>query len=220
MNTTQSTQDRLAVAAANLFYTEGITASGVDAVVRHAGVSKPTLYSHYRSKAELVAAALNFQHQARRRMVETYLDQRKDQIPEERILAVFDWLEDWSGQQGNRGCAFLNAAAELVSPEDEPARQVIRQHKQWWQFLLADLARDAGAVNPVRLADELLLLMDGVNARVLVTGNPTIAASAKRVARLLLRESQALPPQDVACAPGVPSSSQGLPSENFQEPDA
>ena len=202
MNTPHNTRDRLAVAAARLFYSEGITASGVDAVVRHAGISKPTLYSHYRSKTELVAAALNFQHQARRRMVETYLDQRKDHTPEERILAVFDWLEDWSGHQGIRGCAFLNAAAELVNPEDEPARQVIRQHKQWWLSLLADLTRDAGAVNPIRLADELLLLMDGVNARVLVTGNPAIAASAKRIASLLLRESREMPPED------------------FQDPDA
>lgn len=193
MKTSSNAQDRLAVVAAHLFYTEGITACGVDKVVRQAGISKPTLYSHYRSKAELVAAALNFQHQTRRRMIEDYLNQRQGETPEQRLLAVFDWLEDWSSQQGMRGCAFLNAAAELVSPQDEPARQVIRHHKRWWQSLLAGLAQDAGAADPMRLADELLLLMDGVNARVLVTGNVGSAASAKRVARLLLQESQSLP---------------------------
>lgn len=103
---------------------------------------------------------------------------------------------------------FINAAAELVGPQDEPARQVIRQHKQWWQSLLAGLARDAGAADPMRLADELLLLMDGVNARVLVTGHVGSTASARRVARLLLQESQS-----------VPSPSPGLRADDWGDPD-
>ncbi len=193
----------MAVAAAQLFYAEGITASGVDAIASHAGVSKPTLYSHYRSKSDLVAAALDSQHHVRRQGIEAYLDQRTDKSPEDRLLSVFDWLEDWSGQQGARGCAFLNAAAELVDPHDEPARQVIRKHKQWWLSLLADLARDAGATDPARLADELLLLIDGVNARVLVTGNTRTAALARRVARLLLWESRF--PNGMISSSGDPS---------------
>ena len=192
MKPRSATRNQLTAAAAQLFYIEGITASGVYAIVRQAGVSKSTLYNHYRSKSELVAAALDFQHQARRQMVEAYLDQRANESPEDHLLAVFDWLEEWSGQQGARGCAFLNAAAELVDPQDEPARQVIQKHKAWWQSRLADLAQDAGAADPERLADELLLLIDGVNARVLVTGSARAAASARRVARLLLQESRAL----------------------------
>lgn len=190
MKNSSNTREHLAIVAAHLFYTEGITACGVDKVVRQAGISKPTLYSHYRSKAELVAAALDFQHQSRRRMLEDYLNERSQLVPEQRLLAVFDWLEEWSRQQGIRGCAFLNAAAELSGSQDESARRVVIQHKQWWQSLLADLARDAGAKDPVRLADELLLLMDGVSARVLVTGNAQSAGVARRVAHLLLQESR------------------------------
>ena len=192
MKTSSNVRERLAVAASQLFYTDGITACGVDKVIRRAKTSKPTLYSHYRSKSELVVAALNFQHQTRRQALDDYLSQRQDQGPQQRLLAVFDWLENWSSQQGIRGCAFLNAAAELVSPQDEPARQVIRQHKEWWQSLLADLAQKAGATNPGQLADELLLLIDGVNARVLVTGNARSVSSARRVALLLLHDSQTL----------------------------
>lgn len=203
MKTPLNTQGRLAVVAAHLFYTEGVTASGVDKIVHQTGISKPTLYSHYRSKAELVAAALNFQHQTRRRMIEDYLKQRQEQTPEQRLLAVFDWLEEWSSQQGVRGCAFLNAAAELVGPQYELARQVIRQHKEWWQSLWADLARDAGAEDPSRLADELLLLMDGVSARVLVTGNARAVALARRVACLLLQESQSPSTPSISHSPGL-----------------
>ncbi len=187
---TLSTHDRLAAAAAALFYTQGITATGVDTVVRHAGVSKPTLYGHYRSKAELVAAALAFQHQSRRQTIEAYLDQRTDWPPADRLLAVFDWFKDRSTGPGRRGCAFLNAAAELVADEDEPARQIVRQHKQWWQACLADLARAAGALDPDRLASDLLLLIDGANARILVTGDAEVAVQARRVAGILLEASR------------------------------
>lgn len=191
---TVDTRDRVAAAAADLFYAEGITASGVDAIARHAAVAKPTLYSHYRSKADLVAAALAVQHRARQQMMERWLAQRSAAPPAERLLAVFDWLEDWSSRGGFRGCAFLNAASELVSPQYEAARNVVRQHKGWWLALLQGLAREAGASQPDTLAQELLLLMDGANARVLVTGDPSMVAVARRIAARLVGESLALAP--------------------------
>jgi hypothetical protein len=104
-------------------------------------------------------------------------------------MAVFDWLEEWSAHSGNRGCPFINAATELVQSQSEPARQIIRQHKEWWQTVLTDLARDAGANNPESLGEELLLLIEGVNARVLVSGNASSIKSARRIAHLLLHTS-------------------------------
>ncbi len=184
----------MAAAAAQLFYADGVTASGVDAIARQAEVAKPTLYSHYRSKADLVAAALAQQHRTRQDVVERWLAQRAAAAPEARLLAVFDWLEDWSSGAGARGCPFLNAAAELVGPQYEAARHVVRQHKAWWRDLLAGLAREAGACQPDALAQELLLLMDGANARVLVTGDPSMAAVARRIAAHLVREAVAPEP--------------------------
>src|SRR5918994_925920 len=58
-------RDKLLGAASELFYADGIAATGVDDVVRAAGVSKPTLYAHFGSKAELVAAVLERCHAAR-----------------------------------------------------------------------------------------------------------------------------------------------------------
>lgn len=185
------TRDRVTAAAADLFYAEGITASGVDAIARYAAVAKPTLYSHFRSKADLVVAALAGQHRAREQMIERWLE-RAAAPPADRLLAVFDWLEAWSGEAGGRGCPFLNAAAELVGPQYEAARDVVQQHKAWWLALLAGLARDAGAPNPDTLAQELLLLMDGANARVLVTGDPSMVAIARGIATRLVCESLGL----------------------------
>ena len=50
--------DYIAEVAASLFYREGLHAVGVDRVAATAGLTKRTIYRHYRSKDELIAASL------------------------------------------------------------------------------------------------------------------------------------------------------------------
>ena len=111
MPTTPAKQKLLDSASA-LFYADGIGATAVDDVVRAAGVSKPTLYAHFGSKAELVAAVLERRHAARIAELEPL---------EGGPLAVFGWLADFYARDGARGCAFVNAAAELT--EAGPSRE-------------------------------------------------------------------------------------------------
>lgn len=196
----QETHEILADTAARLFYAQGITASGVDTIVRESGISKPTLYKHYRSKAELVSAALARQHECRRQQIEAYLERRRHKPPEERLLSVFDWLARWSRTHGSRGCPFLNAAVELVGPDDESGREVVRAHKRWWQDLLTDLAGAAGIPDPGRLAYRFLLLLDGANARIVATDDARAVCEARSIASLLLAEAQ----RDTVRAPNRP----------------
>ena len=99
----------------------------------------------------------------------------------ERPVAVFDWLADFYARGGERGCGFLNAAAELPDAAD-PARRVVTSEKDWLVALFARLAADAGLKKPARLASQLLLLVDGVGGRILV-GGPEAAARAVADAR-------------------------------------
>jgi AcrR family transcriptional regulator len=169
-----SARDQLLATASSLFYERGIAATGVDAVVQASGVSKPTLYAHFGSKAELVAAVLEARHDQRIDQLRAWLEDVAD--PRERPLAVFAWLGDWYARDGARGCGFLNAAAELSDP-DEPGRSVVMREKRWLTDLLAELNREAGLRDPERLASQLLLLIDGVSSRVLVWG-PAAAPAA------------------------------------------
>lgn len=165
---------QLLATAASLFYERGIAATGVDAVVHASGVSKPTLYAHFGSKAELVVAVLEQRHEDRVAQLGAWLEGVAD--PRDRPLAVFAWLGDWYARHGARGCGFLNAAAELPDPGDA-GRVVVLREKRWLAELLARLNREAGLREPERLASQLLLLIDGVSGRALVEG-----AAAARVA--------------------------------------
>ena len=153
-------RDKLLDAASDLFYEDGIAATGVDDVVRAAGVSKPTLYAHFGSKAELVAAVLERRHAARAGELEAL---------EGGPLAVFGWLADFYARDGARGCAFVNAAAELA--HGGPGRDAAAREKAWLRGELAGRARAEGLADPDRLASRLGLLIDGVAARVVVDGH-------------------------------------------------
>jgi AcrR family transcriptional regulator len=185
MPTTPS-RELLVTAAARLFYDRGITSTGVDAVAQAAGLTKPTLYAHFPSKSALVVTVLQQRHERLANELQAWLGGIDD--AHARPLGVFSWLADWYSRGGQRGCGFLNAAAELADPQDA-ARPVVRAEKEWLLDLLTRLCEDAALSQPSRLGSQLLLLIDGVAGRVVVAGSDAASeavADATRVAALLI----------------------------------
>lgn len=179
---TSTARAKLLDTAQRLFYEDGITTTGVDRIVAEAGVSKPTLYAHFGTKDALIDAVLRRRHERRPAELTRWLDEHTDN-PRDRLLGVFDWLAGWQRSQGNRGCAFVNAATEV---RGGPVLDTIRGHKGWWRGYLAGLAASAGVPDPDSFGADLLLLIDGVNGRLLVDGDPEVVTRAKRLATVLL----------------------------------
>lgn len=175
---------RLLETAAGAFYAEGIHAVGVDTVTARAGVSKPTLYAQFGSKDNLVAEVLARRAQARQDALGEHLSGTAGAA---RALAVFDWVGQSYQAEGARGCAFLNAAAELPDPR-HPARAVAAAYKEWLRALFADAARQEGLPGPAAdaLGEALLMLLDGASARVTMTADASAVGRAKAAAARLL----------------------------------
>ncbi len=188
MVSSRNTEARLLDAASELFYEEGFAPTSVDKIVGRSGVSKPTLYVHFPSKDALLVAALERRHADRVGTLDAWVHAAASE-PAEQLLAVFDWLVEWHQTGGGRGCAFVNAAAELADPA-HPAREVARRHKRWMRDYLAGLAKAAGLFRPARLGADLMLLVDGANARVLIEGDLGAGSDARRVAAVLIEESR------------------------------
>ncbi len=178
-------KEALLDSASRLFYDNGITATGVDAIVRTAGVTKPTLYAHFGSKSELVAVVPRRRHEDRRAELEALLDP----LPAaEHPLAVLDWLQRVYVDRGERGCGFLNAAAELTD-HDAAARAVVQAEKAWLRDMLVLGCVTAGCCDPGLVGPQLLLLIDGVAGRAVVGGRlaaQTAAVEARQAADVLL----------------------------------
>jgi AcrR family transcriptional regulator len=174
MSPRRSARNQLVRSAEEVFYQRGFATTTVDTVAQEAGVSKPTLYAHFTGKSDLAATALRHRHDEAAAELEEWLAGVED--PAARPSAVFSWLAHRYEGKGGRGCAFLNAAAEVVDPED-PVRQAVRGEKRWLRELLTTLCAQAGTPAPERIASQLLLLIDGVAGRVVVEG-PQAAARA------------------------------------------
>lgn len=152
------TRRRLLDAARELFYGDGICATGVSAVAERAGVTKMTLYAHFPSKDDLVAAYLEDNDRRWREFLEERVSGYED--PRDRLVAVCDAYREYFAAREMRGCAFVNCAAEFPDPE-HPVRRVIVDHKTGIRERLRELAAGAGAEEPAVLAERLFLVLEG-----------------------------------------------------------
>ena len=190
MATATPARERILGVADRLFYERGIHAVGVDTIVAESGAAKTTLYHHFASKDELVAAYLR----GRSARWRTHLDAELDAHPgppTERILHVYDLLGAWFAEPGFRGCPFINACAEFADPE-HPAAVAAREHRARLRETVTGLCSDAGARQPGELAAQLLLLYDAAMVAAQVQGTPEAATTARTAAATLLRDG--IPP--------------------------
>jgi AcrR family transcriptional regulator len=173
-------RERILEKVDQLFYSQGIRAVGVDLIVAELGISKKTLYQHFRSKTELIEAYL------RGRFTPLPIS---DKPPAEQILANFRWVErSLSAKKEFRGCAFLNAIGELGEDESE-AKNIAISFKEsrriWFRDLLARLAVE----DPEALATQLALLIDGMYSAMLVRSDVAMTRAAIEAARVLLENA-------------------------------
>jgi AcrR family transcriptional regulator len=164
-----------------LFYRQGIHAVGVDTIAAESGVTKRTLYDRFGSKDALVTAYLQHRHDAWWQRLEERL---ADASPP-RALAVFDGYAEDVGDM-ERGCAFLNSAAEL--PPDHPGFVVIREHKRAvHERLNVLIAEDCPQLRDAdTLAEHVFLLLEGAIAHRGIDKDDHRLKQARDLARGLL----------------------------------
>jgi AcrR family transcriptional regulator len=170
-------------AAERLFYNEGIGAVGVDAVAQAAGVTKRTLYYHFASKEELIAAYLD----ARDEMTLNALQAASTAAgarPGDRILGVFDFVERWAATSDYHGCPFNNAVAEQSMGPKVTA--IARRHKETVKSWFSQQAAEGGARDAGKVGAQLLLLLDGALNGAAVAGSSDAARVARALAKTVL----------------------------------
>jgi len=161
-------RDRILAVARDLFYRHGIRGVGVDAIAEAAGTNKMTLYRHFRSKDELIAACLRAWAQEREAEWEAISKMHGDDANGQ-LRAWVRYVSALLITEADRGCALANAAIEL--PErDHPARRVIEEFKTRQRDQLMIWCREAGYAEPDHLADELFLLLEGARVSIQSVG--------------------------------------------------
>lgn len=180
-------RQKLLDVAGTLFYREGIHAVGISKVISEADVAKATLYAHFGSKEELVAAYLSKRSDEWYQWMEAGTS-RVNGSPLEKILAVFDLLEQRFRSPGYRGCPFINAAAEFPPPGLVYSK--IEEHRKRVRNLFTKLAVEANLSNVEYLAGSLMFIYDGAMVSAQLDERNLAASNAKLIADDLLRQAE------------------------------
>src|SRR5689334_20930557 len=106
-----NTEQKILDTAAGLFHRHGLRGVGVDQIIAESGMPKSTLYSHFRTKDDLIAAYL-------RRTDESWMQRLRAAAeaagaePVEQMAGLFDALLSSFDPHGFFGCPFVSAAVE------------------------------------------------------------------------------------------------------------
>src|ERR1700679_3412599 len=178
-------RERLLAAADQLFYEEGFNLVGIDRVIERAGVAKASLYDCFGSKEELIRSYLQQRHEARQlRMREGVA---RYATPREKILAVFDSMAEAAAKPDFRGCAFARAGAE--ARPGSSVKAMCDESRARNLALFADLATQAGAADPDRVAQQLRVLYDGAMASAHLDASSDAVAAARAMAETVLDQA-------------------------------
>ena len=179
----RSARDRILDTASELFYRDGYHAVGIDTIVERSRVAKMTLYRHFPSKDDLIAAYLERANDEFLEWLEGEIEAVDD--PKAKLVRAFEATAKLTASPKCLGCTFQAAASEF--PElDHPGHRVAMAHKRHALARLAELARLAGLRDPNGLASQLLLLMDGAWVAARMFGPDNHARSVAAAARALI----------------------------------
>jgi len=182
-----SKREQIVTVALELFYQNGFHATGIDRIIKEAGVSKKTLYNHFKSKDELVLATLR----KRDELFRNHLMRKTERLgdtPKAQLLSIFDAVSDWLEEKDFAGCMFINASAEY-SDADNPSHILCAEHKRLVREYIRDLAVQAEMNNPEELSQQLNILIEGAIVDAHVSGNKAAAIQAKKIASILINKN-------------------------------
>ncbi len=175
---------RLLEAAIGLCCRKGVAATSVDEIIEESGVARMTLYNRYGSKDALIHAALAHEASVWRAWFFTRLAETAG-TPREKLLSLFEIMDEWFRREDYLGCALMNAAMESRNT-DEKLAGIIRVHKSHVLEQVRALVHAAGVDDVELLTQQIDLLMDGAIVKAAIKKSPAPALEARKIAETLL----------------------------------
>lgn len=183
-NAAAPVRERLLDAADSLLFIEGAFATPVDAILRHAAASPPSLYSHFGNKEGLIAAALRRRLEIWTQVWDAQIVAAQDDAG--RIMALWNALATYQSERmQERWCAFSGTAAAIVAPGDE-LRAVLDAETAQLRERLLHYSRPVAGERAPQLASALAVTYAGTMALMLREPWDTAIAEGAASARTLI----------------------------------
>jgi AcrR family transcriptional regulator len=173
--------------AYDLFSRRGLSV-GIDRIIASARVAKMTLYRNFGSRDELLLAVF-----ARREERWTYgwllaEAERRGGNAEERLLALFDVLDEWFQRDDYEGCLFTNALIEVHDTKSPIGAASVRFLANI-RGVVQRFASEAHVRDPGGFARQWQMLMMG-SIVAAMNGDTDAAVRARDIGVLLLERER------------------------------
>lgn len=151
-----SARERILLTAHDLFYRDGVRATGIDKVIAEAKVTKVTFYRHFPSKNDLICAYLEYRHDLWMAWFEDAISRYSTEY--QGLMVLVPVLKEWFDKPIYRGCAFINSVSELggVLPN---VIEISSRHKRDMMLTIAKLLPDTERRE--ELANAAAIAVDG-----------------------------------------------------------
>lgn len=171
MNLSQTgTREKILAAAYRLFYREGFSRVSVDAIAEATGVTKRTIYYHFKSKDDIVADVLDAQHDYVLGRFKAWAGPRE--TPLNQVIAnLFSQLTDWADGENYMGSGFTRISTELADRPGHPARLAASAHKTMTEKWLSELLQENGLERNDEIARQVMVLIEGSMSLALIHGD-------------------------------------------------
>ena len=184
---TLSARERILTTAHDLFYRDGLRATGIDRIISESGVAKLTFYRHFPSKDMLIKNFLEYRHE---RWMAWFIDAlgRHGARTGGGLLPLVATMGEWFADPAFRGCAFINAASELGSSSRE-ILQICQRHKRDMLGTVAALVPEGPAQTAA--ASAAAVALDGAIVRAQMTDSASALGGLRQLITALA-QTQAL----------------------------
>ena len=128
-----SVKQNIIQTAAHLFYQNGYNLTGINEIIKEAGIAKATLYNHFKSKNDICIAYLEFKNGELMSDLRVFVN--KYEKGNAQILSLFDFLKTFFKSKGFNGCWCINTVSELPHSEENIRAVIKGQKKGLIQFI-------------------------------------------------------------------------------------
>ena len=175
---------KILAVATELFYRNGIHATGIDTIIAQSNIARMTLYKHFPSKESLIEAVLRRHAENARQHLESIVHQT-DKTPEERLWLLFEVVDQIVQTQEFFGCPFINATAEY-SDATHPFHRIAVEYKQMYRDYIFQIVEQLNVSDPPALTAQLFLLIEGTLVAAQVDAQQRLSEEALAAAHILV----------------------------------
>lgn len=173
-------QNDILSTAERLFDQQGFHATGIDQIVREAGVTPRTLYRYFVSKEELILEVLEQREIRYLKKLHEIIYHPVNTSPN--WIQIFSELENWFTQESDKGCLFLRVLAEYQHKDMRIVRRVIL-HKERTLAVFKELFFQMTTEEFKDKAESLMLIIEGAVALAPVIGGKAAVTKARQLAQ-------------------------------------